>query len=378
LKKLTNSGKSKYIGIILLALCLSPLHAQQISLEAAIYQGTIWRHSPKLTTQTGEAINGQELSIRCQTLGRRSWQAWQRYPSMGAALAHFQLGNGSHERAFGLLPWLNIPVLRAGWFTANFRVGTGIAWVTQPYNWWDNPNQNAIGSHWNNMTQFRVGAEAVLNPQTRLLVGGSFTHFSNGGAALPNYGINVLSGWIGATWSPRAVSKTDFKPATTSRKRIVRRLGALLQGGFSAVQIATFDGPKYPIWSGTGGVFYRFNKLHRFSIGLDYERNQAIYTWGLHSARFADANSARQASTRLAVFIGEEFLFGDIGIQLQIGRYLGEKFNTFVPKQLYSKLAMRYYLPESIASPVRPFLGITLKAHAFTAEYIAWNVGLAF
>ncbi len=366
------------LTISFLAMAAMPAWAQNIALEASFYQGVVWRHTPKLTTQTGEGINGQELGIRCQTLGRKDWQAWQRYPSLGASLAHFQLGEGAHERAFGLLPWLNVPIFHAGWFQANFRIGTGLAWVSRPYDWWVNPRQNAIGSHWNNMTQFRFGAEARLNAHARLLLGGSFTHFSNGGTALPNYGINVLSGWVGASWSPKPLYASHRKAATTSRKLTDRRLGGLLQGGFSAIQIATFDGPKYPIWSGAAAVVFRFNKLHRASLGIDFEQNKAIYAWGLHSARFADKASARHGASRIAVFMAEEFLFGDLAIQLQAGRYFGKKRNAFVPKQLYSKLSMRWYLPEKIRTTVRPFLGITIKAHAFTAEYIAWNLGFAF
>ncbi len=370
--------RSLLICHVSLIVCLNSLSAQKISLESAVYQGVVWRHTPKLTTKTGEGISGQELGIRFQTLGRRDWQVWQRYPSLGGVFACFQLGENAHERAFGLLPWLNVPILRAAWFSAHFRISTGLAWVTKPYDWWNNPGQNAIGSHWNNMTQFRLAAEARLSAHTRLLLGGSFTHFSNGGMSLPNYGINVLSGWVGATWSPKPLRKADFKAAGTSRKLGGRRLGGLLQGGFSAIQIATFDGPKYPVWSGSAAVLYRFNKLHRASFGLDYEQNKAIYAWGLHSTRFDDEAAARQGATRLALFLGEEFLFGDLGIQLQLGRYFGGKYNAFVPKSLYSKLSIRWYLPESIPTPVRPFLGATLKTHAFTAEYIAWNLGLAF
>lgn len=376
-----NGKKNSLLLRNALLLCLLgpiALSAQHISLEAAVYQGVVWRHTKKISTQTGEGISGQELGIRFQTLGRRDWQAWQRYPSTGISAVHFQLGTGSHTRALGLLPWLNVPIIRAGCFHLNFRIGTGLAWVTRPYDWWDNPDQNAIGSHWNNITQFRLGAEAALNPHTRLLLGGSFTHVSNGGIALPNYGVNVLSGWIGATWSPKALSKKDFKAATNSRKITGRSIGGLVQGGFSAVQIATFDGPKYPIWAGSAAVFYAFNKLHRASIGLDYELNKAIYEWGLHSTRFENEAAAKQGATRLAVFIGEEFLFGALGIQLQLGRYLGERHNAFIPKAVYSKLSLRWYVPEKLSLPLQPFIGVTLKTHAFTAEYIAWNAGLAF
>ena len=250
-------------SLVLLAWSIAtmPLLAQQISLEAAAYQGSIWRHTPKLTTTSSEGVSGQELGIRFQTLGRRDWQVWQRYPSLGAAITHFRLGEGSHGQAFALLPWLNVPVVRAGWFSANFRIGTGLAWVARPYNWWDNPVQNAIGSHWNNMTQFRVGMEAALNTHAKLILGGSFTHFSNGGSSLPNFGINILSGWLGATWSPRSLRKTAFKAASNSRKLGSKRIGGLIQGGYAAVQIATLDGPKYPIWAGGASILYRFNNF---------------------------------------------------------------------------------------------------------------------
>lgn len=352
--------------------------AQQTSLETAVYRGVIWRHTPKLTTQSGEGIGGFELGFRVQTTGKRSWQAWQRYPSLGVSAAVFQLGEGSHGEGYALLPWLNVPVLRAGWFSAHFRVGSGLGWVSHPYNWWDNPAQNAIGSHWNNITQFRLGAEGRLNAHTKLLAGGSFTHFSNGGIALPNFGINILSGWVGIAWSPKPLKNTDYKPAETSRKLVRRRWGALAQAGYTAVQIATFDGPKYPIRTGSAAVFYHFNQLHRGSAGIDYEMNVSVREWGLHSNLFATETEARQGATRLAWFVGEEFLFGDIGIQLVVGRYFGEKWNAFTAKRLYSKLAMRYYFPPMFQTPVRAFAGITLKAHAFTAEYMTLNAGLAF
>lgn len=277
-----------------------------------------------------------------------------------------------------MLPWLNVPIFRKDWFAANFRVGTGLGWVARPYDWWNNPYQNAVGSHWNNLTQFRLGAEAKLSKQFKLLAGGSFTHFSNGGTALPNFGINVISAWLGANWSLRPLQKADFRPANASRKTTSKRIGGLLQAGYTSVQVATFDGPKYPIWVASGSLSYRFNQLHRASFGMEMEKNMAIYEWGLHNVLFADEKAAARGSTRLALFLGEEFLFGDLGIQVLTGRYLGKKYNAFVPKAFYNKLSMRYYLPEKLRFPLRPFLGVTLKAHAFTAEYISWNLGFGF
>jgi hypothetical protein len=192
--------------ILILALLYCPLAGAQIpAIETTLHGGAVWRHTPKLTTRTGELLWAQEIGVRFQTTGRRDWEAWQRYPVLGVSLVHFHLGQYSHGDAYGLLPHLSVPIVRAGWFTAFFRLGTGLAWVTKPYDSFDNPGQNALGSHWNNITQFRLGGEARLDAHFRINAGFALNHFSNGASALPNLGVNLASGYLGLVWSPQPV-----------------------------------------------------------------------------------------------------------------------------------------------------------------------------
>jgi len=354
------------------------LPAQKLSLDAAFYQGTVWRHTPKLKTQSGEWIGAQEIGLQVQTTGRQDWQAWHRYPSFGVALSHFALGEGSHGRAFSFLPHLSIPLFRAGQWSADFRTGTGWSWVSDPYDWFRNPGQNAIGSHWNNITQFRLGASWQAMPRLRLNAGGSMTHFSNGGLALPNFGVNIFSAWASANWFIQELEIKDFRAAQTSKRSIGRRIGGQMQGGLGLLEIASFDGPKHAVWSGSAAGYFEINRINRALLGLDYEFNRAIYEWGLHTARFNDEASAKQGATRLAIFAGDEILFGDISIVLQAGFYIGSGTNRFVPAPNYAKLSARYYLPSLIGDYCKPFVGVSIKAHKFTAEYISGNLGLSF
>lgn len=345
--------------------------------ETAFHAGIVARHTPKLTTRTGELLGGQEFGLRFHTTGRRDWQAWHRYPVLGVSLVHFHLGEGSHGDAFGLLPHLSVPIVRAGWFATFFRLGTGLAWVTRPYDYFDNPGQNAIGSHWNNITQFRLGGEARLGDHFRLNAGVALNHFSNGSSRLPNYGINIPSGYLGLAWSPRPVREKDFLPAQTD-KRAGRHFGGMLQAGFANIEYGVFDGPKYPVWTGTAAGMYHFNPVNRALLGLDYEFNKAIYEYGLQSADFENETEARKGATRLGIFVADEFLFGYIGVQLQLGRYIGKDLNQYVLKRTYSKLTMRYYFPRVLKTSLQAHMGITLKAHATTAEYISLQAGVAF
>lgn len=348
-----------------------------VAFEMVSHSGAVWRHTPKLSTQTGELLWGQELGIRFQTRGKHPWHQWQGYPSMGVNFIHVQLGAGNHGDVFALLPYLNIPIVRANRFLAIFRVGSGPAWITRPYDYFKNRKQNAIGSHLNDLVQFRLGAEYRVSPHLRVQAGAALNHFSNGGSALPNYGVNLPSGYAGFVWSPKPLLESEFLRTNLSKKA-KRRFGGRMDVGIAFSEYNTFDGPKYQIRTGSvAGMFY-LNQTNRVILGLDYEYNKAVYTWGLHVADFQTAAEARAGATRLAGYIADEFLFGPIGIQVQRGWYVGDRFNRYTLRKAYSKLHLRYYFPLIPQSDLRTYLGITLKAHAVIAEYISFDTGLAF
>ncbi|MCB9305016.1 MAG: acyloxyacyl hydrolase [Lewinellaceae bacterium] len=372
-----NYRKNKWPGLLLLLLLWQAGVGAQIAIESDVYAGAIWRHTPKLTTETAGIRWGQELSVRFQTDGRRDWHQWHRYPAFGVSLLHMRLGEGSHGDAFALLPQLSVPVFRWGRFAAFFRLGTGLARVSDPYDYFKNPEQNAIGSHWNNITQFRLGGEFRFDDHLRVNAGVALTHFSNGGAALPNYGINLPSAYTGLVWSPHPIRESDFLPAAGSKK-VVRHFGTIGQAGLARIEYAVFDGPGYPVWCTSVAGYYRFNRVNRALLGIDHEFNRAVFEYGQQAAFFENEAAARKGATRLALFAADEFLFGSIGVQLQMGFYIGDGFNQLVFKKQYSKLSTRYYFPAMFKTPLQAFTGITLKAHAFTAEYISGNIGLAF
>lgn len=376
-----NNHTRPILLFLLFVLAITPALGQtgraRFSIETSLYRGVIWRHTPKLTTQTGETLWGEELGIRVQTLGRRPWQAWQRYPVFGLSVSHFRLGPGSHGDVYGLLPSLTVPVLRRDRWLVGFRVGTGLGWVTRPYDYFDNPGQNAIGSHWNNFTQFRLSGEVRLNAHWRVLAGASLNHFSNGAGALPNFGINLPAGFASAVWQPKALRTTDFQPASESRNAR-RRFGGEVQTGLARVEYVVFDGPKYPIRIFSAAGHFYFNRLNRLTLGLDYERNEAVAQWAWHVGNYRERADARRAAQRLALTLGDEFLFGNLGVQLQAGYYLGGTMNQYVLNAWYSKLTTRFYFPPLFGTALRPQAGISLKAHKAVAEYISFNVGLTF
>ncbi len=348
--------------------------ANTIAWETTLHYSALWRHTPKLTIKTGQPVFGQEWGLRLQTQGRQPWHQWQRYPAFGLALAHFHLGEQAHGDAWALLPNLSVPVWRTGRWLLVFRVGTGLGYVTRPYDYFNNPGENAIGSHWNNYTQFRLGSEYRLNDHWRLQAGVSLNHFSNGASALPNFGVNLPSGLLSFCWSPKGIREADFAPAPES-KRPLRRWGAAISGGLAMIEYSVFDGPRYPVWALSGGVLFHLNRVNRLQAGLDYEYNRAVYTFGLRAAQFRSENAARRGATRLAVTLADEFLFGALSVQVLTGVYTGGTINQLVSNSWYGKFTTRYYFRPLPHAPFRLHAGVSLKAHRTTAEYISLNVG---
>lgn len=343
-------------------------------LEASSYAGRVWRHTDKLSTRTGEWLYCQELGVSWQTLGKKAWHTWHRFPAMGLSGFYIRLGEGNHGQAWGFLPHLDLPLWRRQRLVLDCRIGTGIARVQKPFNAFRNPEQNAIGSHWNNLTQFRVGARFRLNRRLILQAGISLTHLSNGSYALPNFGINLPAMYIGMLLAPAPIQAAATQENLPRPDRY-RRWRAQLQLGHAVVEYNAFDGPKYAIWRASAAGVFRLNRANQCLGGLDYEFNRAVLAWGKHTQDFSDPKAARRGATRIGFFLADEFLFGHFGIQVQKGWYAGRGFNAYALRPSYNKLTLRYYWKPIKNTAPALHVGVTLKSHAAVAEYIAWNIG---
>lgn len=350
---------------------------QSLVLEAGVHYGKIIRHTPKITIRTDQAIVGEELGLHFRTWGQKPWHRKQHFPQFGLSLLHFKLGEAAHGEAFAALPSLSFYLARKPKMGAFFRIATGPSYITKPNDYFTNPTQNAIGSHWNSSVFIRTSAYFQPSSHVQWHAGFSFTHFSNGAAAQPNYGINITSGFLSLAYTPVGISHDRFT-GPTKAPRPAHRWGALFHTGIAFVEYTVSDGPRYPIRIYSASALYRLNAVNRVFVGGEYEFNKAVYTWGLYSLTFLTEAEARRASSRIAVFAADEFLFGNVGIQLQSGLYVGNGFNQYVAAKFYNKLAVRLYAPTIPHTRIQPHIGIYLKAHKIIAEHISLNAGIVF
>jgi hypothetical protein len=76
-------------------------------------------------------------------------------------------------------------------FHSAVRIGSGIGYLSKPYDLNTNKMNKAIGSHFNGNMQLMYKAYFDLTPKSALVLGLGVTHYSNGNFRRPNLGINM-------------------------------------------------------------------------------------------------------------------------------------------------------------------------------------------
>lgn len=347
------------------------------NVEAMLHYGRAFKHTPKLNYDVDHNSVGQELLFQFQTIGKKDWQAHQRYPLLGISLMHFDLGNKEAlGQAYAVIPTITIPFLRREKTSMEFRVGTGVSYLTQKFSPVFNTENNAIGSNVNSAITFKIGMNYWYKPHLHLTAAGSFTHFSNGAAALPNFGINIPGVVLGVRYFPKAIAKTDLLKAESSNKLDKKKFGASVFLGLAYREYISSQGPRYPIYTVSVAGTYTLTKNNILSAGIDVEYNSAIYEFALHTFAFEEPD-ARRKSYRAMAFIADEFRFGKLGLGLQLGTYITPG-SYLLPHPITTKLSVRYYFKPIGKPATRFYLGSYMKSHLIVAEQIGFGMGASF
>jgi len=344
-----------------------------ISVEPTLHIGQIYKHTPKLLFPVENISTGFELNFTNKKFGKKSWHQQLNFPKGGVSLFYYHLGNNRlFGQAIGLAPNIIFPIFSKNRLDSNFQLGWGIAYVSKRFDPINNPENNALGSNINSINTFKWQLGYRVNARWKLNLGASFTHFSNGASQLPNFGINVPAITIGTVFTPNPIKAEDV--ITHQIEPLKKRWGLSMHLDLAYKELSPAGGPRYPFYVASLAGVYRLSAVQELSLGIDYEYNKAIYTFELHTSGFGSEKEARRAATRLGIFLADEFLLGNVGLYGQLGTYLpGYDFRT--GWFLYTKLAMRYYLPAIGKPKTRFYLGIYLKSHRITAEYLAIGIG---
>ena len=233
---------------------------------------------------------------------------------------------------------------------------------------------NAIGSNVNDYASFMTDIRYHINQHWDVQLGANFSHISDASYHQPNLGINLAGFHVGV----------KYFPTTSHPMHIVRDLKPLKNRWLFQFRLSmAFDesnaplGPVYPIYIATGYVSKRWISKNKAFAGLDYSYHTNIYDYLRNNIGFIQPGTEAQHSYKSAVFVGNEFLLGRVGVVLQVGYYLHQAFQT--EGIYYEKLGGNLYLVQKEHGPIKElFLCGFLKTHLSVAEFAEFGMGMGF
>ena len=345
-------------------------------IEANGFAGKVIKHTPKFHLPLPAITTGIDINFQYKAFGRKDWEQRRKFPVIGVAVAYTDYGIDSvYGRCFSIYPNLLIPLITGNKIDWTIRIGDGMGYVTNRYSR-SGPSDtlnNAIGSHINDYASFMMDLRYHANTHWDVQAGVNFSHISDASFHQPNLGINLVGAHIGVKYFP-------VTSCPTCRKRELKPLKNRWLGEFRLTMAYDAsnapNGPAYPVYLATGFVSKRWLSKNKVFAGLDYSYHTQIYAY-LRNNGFVAQGTEREHSYKSAVFLGNEFLLGRVGIVLQAGYYLHQAF--LEQGKVYEKLGGNLYLVQREKGPIKEFyLCAFLKTHLSVAELAEFGFGMGF
>lgn len=354
---------------------INPPKQAKYGIETNYYFGKIIRHNSKVTTPITQFSHAYEIGINFYNFGNKAWQRQRKFPSAGISFIHGIYGDKKYfGQSFSILPYINLWFFRTKYVDGFFRMGFGIGFLTKHYQPIDNPQNVMIGSVVNNITQFKVGFNWKINEHVFLTTAGSFTHWSNAKFQNPNLGVNLPAITIGLHIFP--VVKAQAYQLEKPGKPRKRNEGLIkFSMGFNEMGRVS-GGPKFPKFIGTIGYNRYTGSVNKIMMGINIAYDPMLYQQYKYSEIHKGMNQHWQA-TNMSVYIGDELMFGKIGLFALVGYYV--HFPEPKPKSYYFKFGANYYYYSfGKNKDQKMFVGVNLKSHNAVAEMIEFGTGITF
>ncbi|MCW3122158.1 MAG: hypothetical protein JWQ38_1650 [Flavipsychrobacter sp.] len=344
-------------------------------IEADVMVGRVFKQEVKFKLPIPPVSTAIDINLVQHTCGRKAWHKGRNYPTLGLGFCYINYGIDSvYGRNFSLYPNISIPLIEGKKIRWTISLGDGPAYVTNFYRRTAPVNtvNVAVGSHFNNFVKLSSQLQYQMNRHWDLRLGANLEHMSNSSYRKPNLGINMPGGHIGVCYYP-----VTSKPECVLRNPVQLKNRWLAQVRLSMATVANYTsgGPSYPVYIATGYMSRRWQNQNKLFAGLDHAYYENIYAYQRNNE--INPGNERRHSFKSTVFAGNEFLFGRLGLVVQVGAYLQQ--SVLLTPAIYEKLGGHYYLVQKEHGPIKElFLSAMVKTHLNVAELGEVGFGFGF
>ena len=344
-------------------------------IEVNALAGKVYKHEARFTLPIPSLTTGADINFMVHTFGRKAWSQRCHYPTVGIGLTYVDYGiDNVYGRSIGIYPNIELPLLTLGQLRWTVRLGDGIGYVSQHYSRLspvDTVNV-AIGSHINDFAYFTTDLRYTINDHWELQAGGHFNHISDASFRKPNLGINMYGAHIGIRYFPVTAHPQRIRrtlPPLSNRWLVQARVSMAMVSGFVP------NGPIYPVYLLAGMVSRRWMNMNKAFAGIDYSRHQEVYAYLIANDLYR--GNEWQHAYKSAIFVGNEFMFGRVGVVGQVGAYIHQAYLR--EDDVYEKIGGNFYIVQHERGPIKELsLCAFLKTHKTHAELGEFGIGVSF
>ena len=220
------TSKALVIGLLATLLCCGYkavgqdypwLANNNIMVEARVHYGFFYHHHFEME-RFNKHYPAFEVSLYQNTYGKEEWEALYNYPYIGVTF--YQSNQGGFEelgQVYALYPFINYPLNRNEASQLTFKLGIGLAYLTNHFDPYENYYNFSIGSHLNACANLSFEYRQRITRRLMTVASVGLTHFSNGSTKQPNYGLNTISGALGVAYYLRK-PRINLTPASRPKR----------------------------------------------------------------------------------------------------------------------------------------------------------------
>jgi hypothetical protein len=307
-------------------------------------------------------VQSAGLSLSKKTTGKNIWEQIYHYPEFGLMLFYSTLGNDAvNGREIALCPFFTLDWMKRGGFSMMNQIGLGLGYVTRKFDFEDNYQNIAVGSHFNIHFNLRLGFRYQLHRSLQMQSGLSFDHFSNANMQEPNLGINYLTAYLGLGYlSGHKKKNQGIEPLPHKRDFHLEFIYS-----FGGKHTRAFQTEFFFTSSGTIELKWDLFRAFHPGIGLDLFYDSSTQT---EMKVYPEAVYRKQYDYRTGIHLSQEILYNRLSIIFQEGFYfiLTDKVEKNV---MYNRGMIRYTIADHF------MLSLAMKSHLHILDYPEIGLG---
>ena len=343
----------------------STLFKSPIYTGLKVHYGFILPHAEELKSVSESNIWGLQLDFSKLNISSKSWSNCNCYSRLGLSFYYFDYSNPdilghSYNLAFFFEPYFNFRSRSR----LSLRAGFGLTYLDKVYDEVNNPDNLFFSSKISGLLLINLTYNYLLREQYQLNFSLNYNHISNGGASMPNKGMNFPTASVGLDYIIRPVSLVSQEKSPGLKTKKIWGYSRIFWS-LRSIDADSLYSRKNRLMIGVeGGALKGLSNINGLIAGLEVSYDGSF-------KELSDRMEKNYSPWVISLHFGHAFVIGRISFTQQFAYYAYKPF----PSNNYS-FFQRYGLYYRLGK--WSSLGISLKAHGHVAEHMDIRIGATF